>query len=206
MSAMSIAVTGGIASGKSTVTKLFERLGIEVFDADVIARSLVEPGKEAFEEIVARWGQGVLGDAGQLDRAKMRQRVFAEPEQRRMLESILHPRVRDALNKASRKAKGVYVLLAIPLLVESGSYDWVSRVLLVDVPRHLQLHRLLARDGTNSVEAELILAAQATRDQRWSAAHDVIINDGNPDNLAAMVARLDRRYRSLAAVQTHMTP
>ena len=198
MSAVPIVVTGGIASGKSTVTSLFGRLGIEVCDADVLARALVEPGQPALDEIVRRWGTDVLDAGGALDRNRMRQRVFAHPEDRLALEAIIHPRVREALQRAASQAIGPYVLLAVPLFVESGDYAWVRRVLLVDIPEDLQRERLAARDGGSEQQAAQILAAQASRRQRWAAAQDVIINDGPREQLADMVARLDRRYRALA--------
>lgn len=201
MCALPIVVTGGIASGKSTVTALFEALGVEICDADVVARRLVEPGQTAFDEVVAHWGRTILDADGRLDRGRMRQRIFNHPDDRQRLESIIHPRVRDALKAAADRATGPYVLLAIPLFVESGDYAWVRRVLLVDVPPELQLQRLVARDGSNPGEAARMLAAQASRAQRWSVAQDVIINDGPRERLAASVARLDRQYSAMAAAE-----
>lgn len=202
MRAVPIVVTGGIASGKSTVTALFEALGVAVCDADIVSRSLVEPGQAAFHEIVAHWGQEILDAEGKLDRSSMRQRIFRHPEDRQTLESIIHPRVRAALRNAVERAAGPYVLLAIPLFVESGDYAWVKRVLLVDVPPELQLQRLVARDGSKPEEAARMLDAQASRAQRWIVAQDVIINDGPREQITAIVARLDRFYRAMVVAES----
>lgn len=192
--ARAIAVTGGIASGKSEVTRRFEARGIQVLDADLVSRELVEPGQPALAEIAARFGPGVLDPQGRLERRRLREIVFADPAARRELEAILHPRVRSTLQARAAQARGPYVLLAIPLLVESGHYPWVERVLLVDVPRALQLARVMRRDGVDAAAAEAMLAAQATRAQRLTRASDVIVNDGSLDDLDAAVARLHARW------------
>jgi dephospho-CoA kinase len=192
--ARAIAVTGGIASGKSEVTRRFEARGVEVLDADLVSRELVEPGQPALAEIAARFGAGVLDPQGRLERRRLREIVFADPAARRDLEAILHPRVRRTLQARAAQARGPYVLLAIPLLVESGHYPWVERVLLVDVPRALQLARVMRRDAVDATAAEALLAAQATRAQRLARASDVIVNDGSLEELDAAVARLHARW------------
>jgi dephospho-CoA kinase len=195
--ARAIAVTGGIASGKSEVTRRFEARGIQILDADLIARALVEPGQPALAEIRARFGPGVLDASGRLDRRRLREQVFADAAARRALEAILHPRVRDALRAGVTGASGPFVLLAIPLLVESGDYAWVDRVLVVDVPREVQRARVMQRDAVDRAGAEAVIAAQATREARLARATDVIVNDGTLADLDAAVERLHARYLAL---------
>jgi dephospho-CoA kinase len=199
--ALPIAVTGGIASGKSEVTRRFEALGIEVLDADLIARELVEPGQPALAEIARRFGAGVIDAAGRLDRRALRSIVFADAGARRDLEAILHPRVHATLQARAQAAAPPYVLLAIPLLAEStpGRYAWLARVLVVDVPRAVQIQRVMQRDAVERAAAEAALAAQATREARLAIAHDVIVNDGPLAALDAIVAKLHARYLALAA-------
>jgi dephospho-CoA kinase len=194
MAARVIAVTGGIASGKSEVTRRFEQRGAPVLDADLISRALVEPGQPALQEIVARFGPAMLDQLGALDRRRLRELVFADTSARGDLEAILHPRVREALRRGAREATAPYVLLAIPLLVESGHYGWVDRVLVVDVPREVQIARVMHRDHIDRPTAEATLAAQTSREKRLALANDVIINDGTLDDLDAAVARLDVMY------------
>lgn len=194
MNTPAVAVTGGIASGKSAVCAAFRALGRNVLDADEVARELVEPGQPALAEIVGRFGSGVLKEDGRLDRAGLRAHVFADAAARRQLESILHPRIRQTLGQRAAAAVGPYCLVAVPLLVESRDYDWVSRVLLVDVPESLQVSRVMRRDRVDATQAHAALAAQATRQARWAIATDVIINDGTLDDLRAPVAALDRLW------------
>jgi dephospho-CoA kinase len=193
-----VAVTGGIAAGKSALTHRFEQHGAPVIDADLVARELVQPGKPALTEITQHFGADVLAPNGSLDRAALRARVFADPDQRRALEAFLHPRVRLALQERALQTDAPYVLLAIPLLVESGRYDWVDRVLLVDAPVELQITRVMARDRIDRHAAGQMLAAQASRTERLALADDVVVNDGPPAMLDAAVARLDVLYRQLA--------
>ncbi len=198
---MPIAVTGGIASGKSEVTRRFEALGIKVLDADLIARELVEPGQPALAEIARRFGAGVIDAAGRLDRRALRAIVFADSAARRDLEAILHPRVHASLQARAQAAAPPYVLLAIPLLAESapGRYAWLDRVLVVDVPRAVQIQRVMQRDAVERAAAEAALAAQASREARLAMAHDVIVNDGPLAALDAIVAKLHSRYLALTA-------
>ena len=211
MSDFIIGLTGGVASGKSEVTRRFEALGVHVADADVIARAVVEPGQPALAAIVARFGAEVLLDDGRLDRRRLREHVFAEPQARRELEAITHPAIRAALRAECRAAPGPYAIAAIPLLAEalplpgmSGggreAYPWLQRVLVVDVPVAVQHARLLARDGIDEGLAERMIAAQATRAQRLAIADDVIVNDGAVDALQPHVEALDALYRALARV------
>jgi dephospho-CoA kinase len=193
-----VALTGGIASGKSAVEQCFARRGIEICDADKVARDVVAAGSEGLREVVAVFGRSVLGADGSLDRRAMRERVFGDPDARRQLEGIIHPRVRNAIWEAAQAMRSAYGLLVIPLLVESGDYAWVDRVLVVDVPRAVQLGRLLARDGISRELAESMIDAQASREQRLAIADDVIDNSADLDALDAAVETLHRRYLALA--------
>jgi dephospho-CoA kinase len=194
-----IGLTGGIASGKSAVADLFAARGVPVLDTDQIARDVVAPGTPGLAEVVAAFGPGVLAADGRLDRRALRERVFADPADRRRLEAILHPRIRAELERRSAQAGGPYQILVIPLLVEGGGQIRVDRVLVVDCPEDLQLARLVARDGVTESSARAILAAQASRAERLAAADDVIENDGPREALETAVADLDARYRRLAA-------
>ena len=196
-----VAVTGGVASGKSAATHAFQALGIAVADADLAARAVVEPGEPALAEIVARFGAGALQPDGRLDRAAMRERVFSDPAAKATLEALLHPRIRAWLRAACDQAAGPYVVVAIPLLVEGGAratYPWLDRVLVVDVPAEVQVARLMQRDGSAPALARSMVAAQAGRAARLAVADDVIVNDGPLVQLEAAVGLLHRRYLGLA--------
>ncbi len=198
-----VAVTGGIASGKSEVSRCFEQLGIAVADADVFARTLVERGQPALEAIAARFGNDVLFADGRLDRGMLRRIVFDDEGARHELEAILHPRIRAAMYDACVAAGSPYAMAAIPLLAEGGgraAYPWLARILVVDVPRDAQLQRLMQRDGNSREQAERILAAQATREHRLAIADDVIDNSGDIATLAPQVEVLHALYLSLLAV------
>ena len=199
LSVLSVVITGGIASGKTTAANCFVALGIPVFDADVIARELVVPGQPALAEIAAAFGPDILTPSGDLDRRRMRERIFGDEGARRQLEAILHPRVRSELRARAEACMEPYCLLAIPLYAESAqAYDWVDRVLVVDVPREVQLARLMQRDGMTEEFAQRALAAQATREQRLALADDVIDNTGSLDDLRDVVSRLNRLYSLLS--------
>jgi len=197
-----VAVTGGVASGKSAATRAFETLGISVADADVAARAVVEPGQPALAEVAALFGPSFIQRDGRLDRAAMRERVFADPSAKAALEGLLHPRIRAWLRAACDQAASPYVVAAIPLLAEGGAratYPWLARVLAVDVPATLQIARLQQRDGSSPELAQRMVAAQASRAQRLAIADDVIVNDGSLAQLEAAVNRLHLRYLRLAA-------
>jgi len=196
-----VGLTGGIASGKSAVADRFAARGIAVVDADVAAREVVAPGQPALAEIAAAFGDGVLQADGTLDRAALRRHVFGDDAARRRLEAILHPRIRVRMHDQAQRAGGPYVIVAIPLLAEGGgrlAYPWLDRILVVDVPREVQLARLVRRDGIELPLAERMLAAQADRASRLAIADDVIVNEGALALLDAEVDALDRRYRALA--------
>ncbi len=193
-----VALTGGVASGKSTVERLFASRGIEIIDADHVAREVVAAGTAGLADIVEVFGTDVLSADGSLDRRAMRERVFADERARRQLEAIIHPRVREVLRQRASEVRSAYGMLVIPLLVESGDYTWVNRVLVVDVPREVQRERLLKRDGISRELAEAMLDAQASREQRLGVADDVIDNSADLESLDAAVERLHRRYLQLA--------
>ena len=190
-----VALTGGVASGKSAVAERFARLGAAVFDADVAAREAVAPGTPGLDEIVARFGNDVLDANGGLDRKAMRRRIFGDPDARLALETIVHPRVRAMLRERAEGARAPYAMLAIPLLVENRiAYGWVDRVLVVDAPSEVQRSRLMARDSITPELADAMLAAQSTREQRLAIADDVISNTGTLEDLDRAIDALHRRY------------
>jgi dephospho-CoA kinase len=193
-----VALTGGVASGKSLVERCFEALGIRAYDADQAARAVVEPGMPALAEIAFAFGAGALGADGRLDRRAMRQRIFADPAERVRLEGILHPRIRAWLRAQVDADTGPYCLLSVPLLVENReSYRWVDRVLVVDVPERVQLERLTLRDGVDAELAGRMIANQASRAERLAIADDVIENTGTEAELAVRVGELHLRYLAL---------
>ena len=194
-----VALTGGIASGKSTVADLFAALGVPVIDTDVIAREVVEPGQPALAQVAGAFGADVLDAEGRLDRKRMRERIFADPGARRRLEAILHPAIRAEMERQSQATGGPYQVLVIPLLAEGGRRDHVDRVLLVDVPEELQIQRVMWRDGVSHGEAQASLNAQATRAQRLAMADDVLRNTGRVDDLREQVAELHQQFLRLAA-------
>lgn len=193
-----IGLTGGIASGKSTVADLFADAGAVVIDTDRIAREVVEPGRPALAALVTSLGPGILDREGRLDRAPLRRRIFTDADVRHTVESILHPAILAELGRQSAAAGGPYQVLVIPLLVEGDRGGLVDRVLVVDCPVDTQIERLIARDGETRESAQAMLAAQARRQERLASADDVIENDGSSADLAAAVAALDRRYRKMA--------
>jgi dephospho-CoA kinase len=194
-----VALTGGIASGKSTVADLFAAHGVPVIDTDVIARAVVEPGRPALALVAEAFGADVLDAQGLLDRKRMRERIFTDPAAKRRLEAILHPAIRAEMERQSQAAGGPYQLLVIPLFAEGGRRDHVDRVLLVDVPEELQVQRVMWRDGVSHGQALASLNAQATRAQRLAMADDVLPNTGRVDDLRERVAELHRHYLELAA-------
>ena len=193
---MIVALTGGLASGKSEAASRFEALGVPVIDADTVARDLVEPGAPALDEIVEAFGAGVLDEQGRLDRARMRERVFGDEDARRRLESILHPGVRDAMRVFAAASDASYVLFVIPLLVETRQTDTVDRVIVVDAPRDLRVARASARDGSPPETITAMMDSQATRTERLAAADVVIENAGD---LAALHERVDAVHRECLA-------
>lgn len=196
-----VALTGGIASGKSTVARCFEELGVPVIDMDAVAREVVEPGQPLLEALFARFGAGIRRPDGSLDRTALRAIVFADPAARQDLEALTHPAIREASEAHAARASGPYLIMAIPLLAETGGRNRFDRVLVVDCDESVQLARLRARDGGSPEQARAILAAQATREQRLAIADDVIRNDGGLDHLRRQAEALHARYLAFAAAE-----
>lgn len=194
-----IGLTGGIASGKSTVADMFADLGIPVIDTDLIARDVVAPGQPALQEIREAFGAGVIAEDGSLDRPAMRALVFADDGARRRLEAILHPRIGAATREQADAAGGPYQIIVVPLLLDSSLRAFVDRVLVVDCEEETQVARLLSRDAESESQARRILAAQASRAERLAIADDVIANEGDLDDTREQVRRLHRRYLDEAA-------
>ena len=201
-SPFTVALTGGIACGKSEVARRFAALGADVIDADVIAHELVQKGSPALDEIVSVFGANLLDANGALDRRAMRALIFRDARAKEQLESILHPRVLAELLARGRASKGTYAMLVIPLFVETGDYGWVDRVLVIDVPREVQIARIVARDRITRDLAEAMIAAQATREERLAFADDVIDNSGALADLDAAVLALHENYRALATARS----
>ncbi len=193
-----IGLTGGVASGKSTVANLFAALGVPIVDTDLLAREVVAKGSPLLAQVVAHFGPTVLGPDGSLDRRELRSRVFADPGERRWLEELTHPAIRELTDARCNAAAGPYSIVAIPLLVETGGAARFDRVLVVDCEPELQLARLLARDGMTREEAQRMLAAQATREERLAIADDVIRNDSDIASLREKVEKLHRQYVTAA--------
>ena len=196
--ALVIGLTGGIGSGKTTVANLFSSLGAPVIDADELARQVVAPGEPAYEEILQHFGTTILSNSGELDRRRLRERIFSDPAKRDRLEAIVHPRVYAQMKRLLDCLAAPYAIVVVPLLIESGASELVDRVLVVDSPEELQIERARRRDGTTRVAVEKILAAQLDRSARLSAADDVIENDGSVEALTKVVSTLHRQYLSEA--------
>jgi len=198
-----VVLTGGIASGKTAVSDRFAQLGVPVIDTDIIAREVVQPAQPALFQITEVFGQKVLTEEGHLDRRKMRQIVFSDPDSRKQLERILHPAIRARALEQVQSLDSPYGILVVPLLAESGSFQWTDRVLVVDVDPAIQIDRVMKRDGIDSEQARAILKAQTTRQHRLGLADDVIENDGNLLDLDLKVLKLHAKYTSLAQARSH---
>jgi dephospho-CoA kinase len=194
-----VGLTGGIGSGKSTVAALFQALGAAVIDTDVIAHELTAPGQPAVEQIRARFGADYVTAQGALDRARMRDLVFADAKAKRDLEAILHPRIREQAAVRVAQAGTPYAILVVPLLAEAGGWPGlIDRVLVVDCDESLQRERTRRRSGLNADQVHAIMARQASRAQRLALADDVIDNSGSVEALEEQVRGLHARYLSLA--------
>lgn len=195
-----VGLTGGIGSGKSTVARAFEAHGVEIVDADTLAHGLTAPGGAAIPALRAAFGDEVIDATGALDRARMRRIAFADPGARKRLEAILHPMIRAETDRLAQSARSPYLILMIPLLVESGDpRARCDRVLVVDCPEAEQIRRVMARSGLARTEVEAIMATQASRANRLAAADDVVDNSGEPTGIDAQVAMLHRKYLDLAS-------
>ena len=196
-----LGLTGGIGSGKSAAAEHFIALGVHTADADHAARWVVEPDRPALAQIAEHFGVEVLQANGQLDRAALRQRIFQEPNERRWLEALLHPLIRQEIISNLAKAESAYAILVSPLLVESGQHLLTQRVLVIDTPEQLQLERTMQRDNADAQQVQAILKAQASRAERLRYADDVLLNDRDINWLQAEVERLHHFYLSLRTGQ-----
>ena len=193
-----VVLTGGIASGKTAVSSRFARLGVPVIDTDIIAREVVQAGQPALAAVVNEFGKEVLDEKGELDRGRMRDRIFSDPVSKKKLENILHPAIGQEVRLRLDAIQGGYCILVVPLLAESGHYEGSDRVLVVDVDAPTQLQRLMARDKISANLASTMIKAQASRQRRLDLANDVIENAGNLEALDRAVAALHEKYAGLA--------
>ncbi|WP_323976382.1 dephospho-CoA kinase [Aeromonas hydrophila] len=197
-----VAITGGIGSGKTTVANQFAELGIEVVDADVIAREVVEPGTPALAAIAAHFGSEIITPDGQLDRRRLRERVFTDPQAKGWLNALLHPLIRTEMQRQCAAARSPYCLLVVPLLVENRLTALANRVLVIDVDEATQIERTCRRDGVSHEQAQAILAAQASRAERLAAADDVLDNqNGTPEAIKSRILALHETYLAFASQQ-----
>lgn len=199
MSDYIIGLTGGIGSGKTTVTNIFAELGIDVIDADIVARLVVEPGSKALEEIKKHFGADFITLQGQLDRTKLRSRIFSTTTDKNWLNNLMHPIIRQTILQQIAQAKSCYCILVAPLLLENNLNKLVNRVLVVDVDESTQIARTVARDPSSAEEVQRIIASQMPREQRLRLADDIIFNqDVDLETLRQKVLMLDHHYRSLS--------
>ncbi len=195
---MRVALTGGIASGKSTVAQLFAELGVPIVDMDLIAREVIAPGSARLAQVFERFGATVRREDGSLDRRALREIIFRDARARASLESILHPAIRARAAELEAAVRSPYVITVVPLLAESKRAQEYDRVLLVDSEERLQRERLAQRDGSAEATIEAALGAQASRAARQALADDTIFNDGSPDMLRPRVRELHEKYLELA--------
>lgn len=195
---MVVVLTGGIASGKTTVSDLFARLGVPVIDTDLIAREVVQPGEAALQQISELFGPQFIDQNGQLDRRRMREAIFKDPSRKQKLEALLHPLIRERVQLRISEVQQPYCILVVPLLAETGFYRGAHRVLVVDVSEETQLERVMRRDNISRAQAESILQAQSSREQRLNLADDIIENSGNVSDLESKVRELHLKYQKIA--------
>jgi len=203
---LKVGLTGGVASGKSTVTELFSQYNIAIIDADIIAKELVAPDQDAFKEIVQTFGKTVVGFDGSLNRQNLRKLIFSDPIAKQKLENILHPRIRQQLLQQSQDCTTIYCILAIPLLVEANMTDIVDRIVVTDIDPALQLSRLCQRDNISEKEALNMINSQCNRQHRMTISDDVIVNNGSLDSLKQRVDELHHYYLTLAKNISYLLP
>ena len=189
-----IGLTGGIGSGKSAVSDKFKSLGINVVDADVAARTVVEPGQPALAEIERHFGSNILNQEGVLDRAQLREIMASDSEERVWLESVLHPKIGEQIAKELAESTSPYTIYVAPLLLETNSQKMCSRVLVVDVPKEIQIQRTAERDKVSEIQIEKIVAVQMEREERLEKADDVLVNTGTIKELEQQVMKLHQKY------------
>ena len=197
-----VAITGGIGSGKTTIANQFAELGIDIVDADVIAREVVEPGTPALAAIAAQFGPEMLDPQGRLDRRRLRERVFSDPDAKAWLNGLLHPLIRQEMLRQCANARSPYCLLVVPLLIENRLTQLANRVLVIDVDEATQIERTCRRDGVSRAQAEAILAAQASRAERLAAADDVLDNQNDAaETIKRRILTLHETYMAFASQQ-----
>lgn len=197
-----VAITGGIGSGKTTVANQFAALGIEVVDADLIAREVVEPGTPALTAIASHFGPGILDEQGRLDRRALRERIFSDPAAKSWLNALLHPIIRSEMLRQCAAANSPYCLLVVPLLVENRLTELADRVLVIDVDETTQIERTCRRDGVSLEQAQAILASQASRSERLAMADDVLDNQsGTTETIRERILALHETYLAFASQQ-----
>jgi len=194
---MIIGLTGGIGSGKSTTADLFAQHAVPVIDTDIIAREIVEPGKPALSSLVAHFGEDICLNDGSLDRARLKQHILEDDTERQYLESVLHPVIRSTVEQRIRQLDSCYCIVVIPLLVETGSYSMLDRILVVDIPVDEQIRRTRQRDSMDEATIEAIIALQADREQRLEHAADIIDNSRDLAQLENDVSRLHEKYMAI---------
>ena len=189
-----LGVTGGIGSGKSAATQWFETQGIQVVDADIVAREVVEKGQPALQQIQKTFGDWVLQQDGSLDRRALREYIFQNPEARHTLEQITHPAIRQSIIQQLQNPKSPYVILVSPLLFETNQHELVHHTLLIDASEQTQIQRASQRDGQNAEQIEKIIAAQMPREQKQKLANDTVFNDGLLEHLYQQLEPLHQAY------------
>lgn len=199
MSKFVVGVTGGIGSGKTTVTDAFQKVGIEIIDADVIAREVVEPGTDALQKIQQYFGAEILLPDGSLNRPRLRDAIFSNPEHKTWLNQLLHPRIRQRLETQLKAAQSPYAILSAPLLLENKLTYLTDRVLVVDVSEATQVQRTMQRDTNSQAQVKAIMDAQMSREERRAGADDIVNNDGTLDDVYDQIEALHRTYLTLAA-------
>ncbi|MDT3321236.1 dephospho-CoA kinase [Shewanella sp. SP1S2-4] len=198
MSKFVVGLTGGIGSGKTTVANLFAAEGISLVDADIVAREVVAPGSTGLEAIVTHFGIEILTPEGELDRAKLRQRIFSHPEEREWLNQLLHPMIRQEMLAQVEKATSAYVIMVVPLLFENGLDRLVNRTLVVDISPELQINRTVKRDNVDASQVNNIISSQCSRSEKLARADDIIDNQGEISTLKQEVLALHQRYLQLS--------
>ena len=198
MSKFVVGLTGGIGSGKTTVANLFAAEGITLVDADIVAREVVAPGSTGLEAIVTHFGAEILTPEGELDRAKLRQRIFSHPKEREWLNQLLHPMIRQEMLAQVEKATSAYVIMVVPLLFENGLDRLVNRTLVVDISPELQINRTVKRDNVDASQVNNIISSQCSRSEKLARADDIIDNQGEISTLKREVLALHQRYLQLS--------
>lgn len=194
---LKIGLTGGIGSGKSTACEIFSEFGVPVIDADIIAHSLVEPGMPALQAIINEFGEDIVSKDGRLDRKKLRDQIFTNESDRKKLENILHPAIFNEITHEIEGLDSKYCIIALPLLLETGASNIIDRILVIDLPRELQISRALIRDNVSKSDIEAIMHSQISPEDRLAVADDIVNNDGDIDNLRRQICHLHRFYTSI---------